>query len=165
MSKVTQEQAFAHYLMLGSHRSFEKLRTFYASATPPQTVSIDTLKYWSRKHGWVAKAATHDEQVAGRLAERAEREDAQRQWNNVESLLQVAQRCLDAVAKAQISVATPQDLRALVTAAIEGIKMAEVLTGGVSDRVAHPKTDEAVASLEAIERRLRAVPKTGGDAA
>lgn len=75
----------------------------------------------------------------------------------------LARRCLDLVKQASLGVAsTAQDCRALTSAGVEAMKMAEVLTGGVSDRVAHPKTDEPVASLEAIERGLRAASKQGG---
>jgi hypothetical protein len=166
MTAVTHEQALAHYLMLGPSRSLEKLRRHYSDLTPPKIVSIDTMKFWSRRHGWMAKAAAHDQEVTHRLAERANRERAKGEWDKVEALLTVARRCLDLVKDGQLGVAaTAQDCRALTTAAIEAMKMAEVLTGGVSDRVAHPKTDEAVASLEAIERRLRTVTKPGSDVA
>ena len=163
MTAVTHEQALAHYLMLGPGRSLEKLRRHYAELTPPKPVSIDTLKFWSRRHGWAAKAAAHDHEVAACLAEKAKRERAKGAWDKVEALLGVARRCLDLVNQAQVGVATTaQDCRALTSAGVEAMKMAEVLTGGVSDRVAAQSseaTNEAMKSLEAIERRLRSIPK------
>jgi hypothetical protein len=163
MTHVTHEQALAHYFMLGAGRSLEKLRRHYTGLTPPKPVSIDTLKFWSRRHGWAAKAAAHDQEVTQRLAEKANRQRAKGEWDKVEALLAVARRCLDLVKDAQLGVATTaQDCRALTAPGVEAMKMAEVLTGGVSDRIAAQSseaTNEAMKSLDAIERRLRSVPK------
>src|SRR4051794_39106915 len=95
MPDTSHEQALAHYLMLGPNRSLEKLRQHYTSLTPPRSLSLDTLKFWSRRHGWVAKAAAHDQEVSVRLTDKVNRERTKGEWNKVEALLGVARRCLD----------------------------------------------------------------------
>jgi hypothetical protein len=69
------------------------------------------------------------------------------------------QRCLEVAAAVDIdeSSATPADIKALTTTAIDAIKMVEVLTGGVSERTATATgiADEARQLLRQLEQRRR----------
>jgi hypothetical protein len=143
---------------MGAERSISKLFRRYSEsdlANPPAEI---TLKWWSRRDHWVEAAREFDERVGRRLRARAETAAVKQSFNRVAALNAVAQRCLEVAAHGEIENATSAaDMRALVAAAVEAIKLAEVLTGGVSDRTESARgiAAEAKELLQKLEEQKR----------
>jgi hypothetical protein len=73
-------RAFQDYLAQTPPRSLERLAATYQSATepPPPTRRIETLKDWSRTHGWQERVAAHEQQIAQEAEERARKAEVER---------------------------------------------------------------------------------------
>ena len=155
---VSAAQALADYLAMGAERSISKLFRRYSESNLAKPPAEITLKWWSRRDHWVEEAKEFDERVGRRLRARAETAAVRQSFNRVAALNAVAQRCLEVAAHSNIENATSAaDIRALVTAAVDAIKLAEVLTGGVSDRTESARSIAAEAKelLQNLERQKR----------
>jgi hypothetical protein len=158
-SHVSRDEALAAYLGIGGGRSLVQLHQHLTRLAPIRTVSVRSLKEWSRRLGWRKKAVAFDAETARRLLAQAQEEVVKRQFDRVVELTKLAQSCLDAANDVDIDPATlsASDIRTLASAAIDAIKMVEVLTGGVSDRAANDAglAEEAVALLRQLETQKR----------
>ncbi len=135
--KVTREQAFEHYIALGSERSLSKLEARYRSDTGVIPVSSATLWRWSGKCRWQAKLAEHDEKVATQVEDKLVKAQADERWNAAKAYRDAAR---DAIKRAvdllpTIELKSGADLKALFDSAIALISKADVLEGGVSNRI------------------------------
>jgi hypothetical protein len=156
---ITAAEALADYLAMGAERSISKLFRRYSESNLAKPPAEITLKWWSRRDHWVEQAREFDERVGRRLRARAETAAVRQSFNRVAALNTVAQRCLEVAAYSEIENATSAaDIRALVTAAVDAIKLTEVLTGGVSDRIESARgiAAEARELLQKLERQKRA---------
>jgi hypothetical protein len=159
MTAINRHHALAEYIAMGVGPSLAALYRRYAAEIPngPPPAEI-TLKKWSQRYGWAAAARRHDENVGRRLLEQLEGEAVNRGFDRVQALLGAAQACLDDAAKIRLSgVGTAQDKKALISAAIDALKMVQVLTGGVSERQERVggMAQEARDLLRALEARAR----------
>jgi hypothetical protein len=157
---LTRQQSLVDYLALGAERSLRGLARHYDEIRTENPPSFATLAVWSRRDRWQAAAAAHDEYVGTALVARLRETAVQEQFDRVTALTKLAQSCLDAANKIELDaeMLSVSDIRALVSAAIDAIKMIEVLTGGVSDRAANDAglAEEAVALLRQLEAQKRA---------
>lgn len=126
---------------------------------------MPTLKDWSVKFGWQALVKQFDADAQRRLVERTQTIVVSRNLSRVEALSLVADQCLEDAASIRVDGrgASAQDKKALLSAAIEAVKMIEVLTGGVSDRqekvaAMSSKATDALRELEARARRRELAP-------
>ncbi len=94
--RICADEAFAAYMSLGPSRTLPRLREQYccdAGVIPP---ALSTMKRWSTKDEWTARAREHDLAVQGEASKRAiEREAEQR----VEVSLVVEDAYRDVLAK------------------------------------------------------------------
>jgi hypothetical protein len=168
---VTAQQALCHFLALDNERSLRRLRRYYEEIGVPYPPSFATLAAWCRRDNWVGAAAAHDEEVGAALRLRLRETAVQQRFDKVQSLEKAAQLCLDVAEKTirGVTPATASDIKALVTSAIDCLKLCEVLTGGVSNR--EDRGDgiaaEALLILQQIEQEKRGRAKpvaaaTGG---
>lgn len=135
MTAITHYQALAEYLAMGADRSLAGLYRRYKAEIPNGAPAEITLKKWSQRYGWAAAARRHDENVGRRLLEHVEDEAAKRGFDRVQALMDAAQACLEDAAAIRLKgEGSATDKRALLSAAIDCIKMIELLTGGVTDR-------------------------------
>jgi hypothetical protein len=134
---ISRDEALALYLRLGGRRSLTRLHRQITETTPAAAVCLRTLKEWSRRYSWTRRAAEFDAGAAHRLVERAQRDIVEEQFDRIRSLRIVAKNCLEAAGAIEIDLSsgTAAEIRTLTTTAIDAIKMIEVLTGGVSDRI------------------------------
>jgi hypothetical protein len=156
---ITPGEALADYLAMGAERSISKLFRRYSESNLAKPPAEITLKWWSRRDHWVEQAREFDERVGRRLRARAETAAVKQSFNRVAALNAVAQRCLEVAANSNVENATSAtDIRALVAAAVDAIKLAEVLTGGVSDRTESARgiAAEAKELLQKLEGQKRA---------
>jgi hypothetical protein len=156
---VSAGQALADYLAMGAERSISKLFRRYSESNLAKRPAEITLKWWSRRDHWVEEAREFDERVGRRLRARAETAAVKQSFDRIAALTAVARRCLDVAIHGELEKATTAtDIRALVTAAIDAIKLTEVLTGGVSDRTESARgiAAEAKELLQKLERQKSA---------
>ncbi len=132
---VTAERAFADYLAM-EPRSLARLFQNY-SKTMPNYPPLATLKYWSKKHEWRQKIAEHEAQVEDELRGKAAKAQASERWNAAQDLHKVAElgtkRLIDKIAN--IELKSGADVKAMADAVVTLIGKADVLEGGVSDRI------------------------------
>lgn len=145
---------------MGPQRSIAKLRRVYSAETPDGAPSIETLKAWSGRFGWVALSKQFDEEGRGRLIERTQTAVVNREFNRVQMLTEAAAQCLDQANAIVVAAsgASASDKATLMRAAIDAMKMVEVLTGGVSDRQERTAglATEARDLLAQLERKAKA---------
>ncbi len=154
--RVKHDRGLADYLALGPDRSLEKLCRQYAETMlrPPALV---TLKLWSAKHSWQAKAAQHDARVAQQIAKRAEEASVERGLDHVQALTAVADKALRKVIAGldaeEIEAGDAYQMAALVNSALGAIKGVQLLTGGPTERIGYTVKDSAP---EWMAERLKA---------
>lgn len=151
--KISETEARAAYLGMGPERSLRALLKAYEAQgiKPP---SLRTLGTWSTEHDWQRLAAEHDERVAARVISKAETAQANEGFDAVKALTEAAEIALDALAlkKAAAEAADKGDLRGMMSAAVDALKLREVLTGGVSDRTA--SENELTVRQEAARKKV-----------
>ncbi len=77
--RIFADEAFAAYMALGPSRSLSRLLESYRAQTDIVPPSISTLKRWSTRDAWQARAQEHDSAVQGETSKRAiERQAEQR---------------------------------------------------------------------------------------
>ena len=135
--RVKHVQGLADFKRLGPDRSLEKLCRQYTQ-TVPKPPAISTLKIWSTKYGWQAKAAVHDERVAGRVSVKVEDAAVGEAWDRVKDLTTVAQKsiqkALDALEGGNMEAKDPYAVAALMNTALGSIKAVELLSGRATGR-------------------------------
>jgi len=135
MAGITPEQALAIYLEMGADRSIAKLHQRLTEIAPSAPV-LRTLKSWSKSGDWVRKAAAHDAQVGKRLIDKVETAQVKEQWSVLQKLEAAIDIALDVenLRLAAGMASSKGDFAASLKAAVEAIKLREVMTGGVSER-------------------------------
>lgn len=158
--RIAPDEAFVAYLTFGPSRSLVKLRKHYEADPGVKTPAIATLKSWSTQHAWMARAREHDSKAAARAHELAVAEQGLAHWDAAQALYKTAELSLDRLQAVLPQVPVSADsAKALKDIAIDSIKAAEVLSGGVSDRTDSGKAQDDAADpaefLERIERTLK----------
>ena len=123
--------------------------------------NLRTILKWSARDSWVETTARYDAEVAAELRARMRQVERPAPLDWVAALERVAQQCLEDVVRIRLSGAgTAADKKALITAAIDCIKMVEVLTGGVTERKEQVAglAEEARVALRRLEARRRGTP-------
>ena len=135
--RVKHGQGFTDYLGLGPDRSLEKLHRWYTE-NAPKPPSLRSLKGWSTRYGWQAKAADYDTRVAAQVAERAEEASVEQALDHVQALTNVAnkalQKVIDGLDAENIKADDAYQMAALVNSALGAIKGVQLLTGGATER-------------------------------
>lgn len=111
--RIDHRQALADYLAMGPQRSLVKLHQYY-EATANGGPCLQTLKNWSKKHGWQKAAARHDERVAAQIAERAERVAVEKGFDQVAAFAEIIEH--GAVALREF-IKDPENLKKVTNAA------------------------------------------------
>ena len=135
--RVKHRQGFNDFLALGPDRSLEKLFQWYAENVP-QPPCISIIKIWSTRYDWQARAAEHDEQVAGGVKEKVEDAAVKETWDRVGDLTELAQRALkkavDALKDDTMKAKDPYAVAALTNIVLGAIKGVELLSGRATGR-------------------------------
>lgn len=69
LSSPHRDYAFAAFVALGASRKLPALQKALEAETPPIKVALKTLKRWSAKDAWIAKAEAEDRRIASLKAE------------------------------------------------------------------------------------------------
>jgi hypothetical protein len=130
---VTEEpEAWTAYLALGPSRTLQELHQRYTKMTPESAPSIDTLKRRSATKKWVRLAASHDEGVARKAAQRVANQQAKSAADLVTHLITAA---AEGLTRAVVVAAQESRFKNLVEGSVAALKAAEVLSVGVPDRI------------------------------
>ena len=129
-----REHIFSVYRDLGPTRSYDRLLA--AIAEKHGSVSKRTLANWSRQHSWQERIAEHDSQMEKGLQGQTEILDPN--FDIVDALLKAAHLTLLRVLRSNPVVKTAQDAKALVDAAANAMKLAELLRA----KEGNPKVNE-----------------------
>jgi len=129
-----REHIFSVYRDLGPTRSYDRLLA--AIAEKHGSVSKRTLANWSRQHSWQERIAEHDSQMEKGL--QAQTEILDPNFDIVDALLKAAHLTLLRVLRSNPVVKTAQDAKALVDAAANAMKLAEILRA----KEGNPKVNE-----------------------
>jgi uncharacterized protein YeaO (DUF488 family) len=130
---MTKEpEARTAYLALGPSRTLQELHRQYTKTTPETAPSIDTLKRWSAAKKWARLAAAHDEEVVRTTAQRVADQQAKRAADLVTHLIAAA---AEGLTRAVVVAAQESRFKDLVEGSVAALKAAEVLSGGMSDRI------------------------------
>ena len=157
--RVKNGEGLNDYLMLGADRSLEKLCRRYAETMlrPPALV---TLKLWSTKHSWQAKAAQHDARVASQVAEKAEEAAVEDGWDRVNTLTDFARlslnKAMEALQGGSLKAETAYELQALLNASVTALKHIELISGRATDRL--DTIDAKTFAPEWMQEKLTAPP-------
>lgn len=131
MSKIKEPAARAAYLALGPGRSIAKLRGVLGEklGRPP---GKSTLELWSSKHGWTKLAAAHDEKVTAAATAQIAAQQGKKAADLVTHLISAAH---EGLTRAVAIAGQEAKFKDLVDGSVTALKAAEVLAGGVSDRI------------------------------
>jgi hypothetical protein len=129
-----REHIFSVYRDLGPTRSYDRLLA--AVAEKHGSVSKRSLANWSRQHSWQERIAEHDSQMEQGLQGQSEILDPN--FDIVDALLKAAHLTLLRVLRSNPVVRTAQDAKALVDAAANAMKLAELLRA----KEGNPKVNE-----------------------
>lgn len=124
------------YLAIGPGRSLGLLRERYEA----QGVDIprNTLKGWSARHRWTAKAEKHDGKAQVKLEDKLAEAQADQAMSTADTFRaigdQAAAKALQAIRKLNVEGASAQTARHLTEIAVEARRMTELLEGRATNR-------------------------------
>jgi hypothetical protein len=153
-----REAAFAIYRDLGSRRSLVGLERELKLNHTEIAVSRQSLEKWSKVHHWVKRVRAHDKPVAAAPPQRAELK-VDPNFDQVDALLQAANRALTRAMSATPVVTKPSDVKALVDAAANALKLIETIKNQSSGKVSRAEIAQEMARVlgEVEKARMRDV--------
>ena len=162
--------ALQEYLAMGPARSLEKLRRHCADVDPENVLSMSTMKYWSSRYGWVARAVEHD----ARVAEAVQNKTSKRQVKQTVDALSTVDRMIVGLAgiveqhaerETPLKLRTPQDFRAVASALTDLARAKELLEGREDSRTGHMTEAELDRELADLRRQRAALGLSDSDEA
>ena len=121
---------------------------------PEIAVSRQSLEKWSKVHHWVERVRAHDKSLAGASAQPAELK-VDPNFDQVEALLQAANRALTRAMSATPVVTKPSDVKALVDAAANALKLVETIRSQSVGKVSREEIAKEMARVLAEVRKAR----------
>ena len=149
-----REAAFAIYRDMGPRRSLVALEGELKRNHPEIAVSRQSLEKWSKMHRWVERVRAHDKSLAGASAQPAELK-VDPNFDQVEALLQAANRALTRAMSATPVVTKPSDVKALVDAAANALKLVETIRSQSVGKVSREEVAKEIARVLKEVRKAR----------
>jgi len=148
-----REAAFVIYRDMGKGRSLTALEREVKHHHPDIAVARPTLEKWSRAHQWAERINQHD------LAEQATRPAAPKvdpEFDHVAKLTNAAQVAIAKALSGSMVVTKPSDMKTLVDAAANALKMAETIRAKQGDGASREQiVEEITRLLDLAEARRR----------
>ena len=151
--RIDHRQALIDYLNLGRTRSLSKLHKHHTETTPNPR-GIDTLKYWSRKHGWREAATEYDVRVAAKVVARVENAAVKQDFNLIMEIDKLIAQGVEVIRSQLVTpeivgiFRTPQDFAAATNGLATLIKNRELLAGRATSRTDYTHRAEPPAWLQ-----------------
>jgi hypothetical protein len=126
---LKRERAYAIYRDFGKSRTIHKLYRVLSEEHPDLLASKVTLDRWSKRHNWVERAAAFDRSIAMSQLPPPVRVkiEIDPEFNSIDALLAAAQMALTKAVNANPVVTRPGDVKILVDAAANAMKLVETL--------------------------------------
>lgn len=157
--RIKEPEARATYIAMGSQRSLRALREKLVQEYGTGAPSLAAITLWSAKNKWQEAVKEYDRRVSDEIAFRAVKADARATFDAIKALTEAAEIALEAATlrNAAVEAAAKGDVRGMIAAGVEALKLKEVLNGGVSDRTGtvSEREREVEDQLAVLERALR----------
>jgi len=121
---------------------------------PKIAVSRQSLEKWSKVHHWVERVRAHEKSLAGASAQPAEFK-VDPNFDQVDALLQAANRALTRAMSATPVVTKPSDVKALVDAAANALKLVETIRSQSVGKVSREEVAKEMARVLDLVRQAR----------
>jgi hypothetical protein len=156
VDKLEQREAvFGIYRDLGSRRSLVALAHQLKASHPEMAVSRQSLEKWSKLHHWVKRVAAHDKLLAAAPRQQAELK-VDPNFDQVDALLQAANRSLTRAMSATPTVTKASDVKALVDAAANALKLIETIRNQSIGKVSREEVAQEMSRiLDLVEQARR----------
>jgi hypothetical protein len=153
-----REAAFAIYRDMGPRRSLIALGSKLKRDYPEIAVSRPSLEKWSKLHRWAERVAAHDRSSIG-AATQQDGAIIDPNFNQIDALLQAANQALTRAMSATPVVTKPSDVKALVDAAANALKLIETIKNQSSGKVSREEIAQEMARVlgEVEKARMRDV--------
>lgn len=153
--KLEQREAvFAIYRDLGSGRSLVALAHELKANHPEMAVSRQSLEKWSKVHRWVERVRTHEKSAAATPPPQTEFK-VDPNFDQVDALLQAANRALTRAMSATPIVTKPSDVKALVDAAANALKLVETIRNQSVGKVSREEVAKEMGRVLDLVRQAR----------
>jgi hypothetical protein len=141
-----REAAFAIYCGMGPRRSLVALERELKGNHPEMAVSRQSLEKWSKAHHWVERARTHDNSVSAAPLQQPELK-VNPNFDQVDALLQAANQALTRAMSATPVVTKASDVKALVDAAANTLKLIETIKKQSSGKVSREEVAKDISRI------------------
>jgi hypothetical protein len=171
---LQRERAFAIYRDFGRSRTIHKLHRVLSEEHPDLLATKVTLGRWSKRHNWAERAAAFDRGII--LGQQPPpipvKTGADPEFNSIDALLSAAQMALTKAMNANPVVTRPGDVKILVDAATNAMKLVETLEHKQAGKGAANEIAADIARIcdlvekarrKDIDEICRAVAKTAAD--
>ena len=113
--------AFEQYFLLGAVRSLSKLHSLLTETAPPgkKTVSLRTLKEWSRVHDWQQRCIIRDAEVARKVEAKSTADVVSVKAKFLQQVQSVIATAFDQQGNPKIVCDRARDLKDLIDAALK----------------------------------------------
>jgi hypothetical protein len=149
-----REAAFAIYRDMGPRRSLVALESELKRNHPEMAVSRQSLEKWSKVHHWTERVRAHDKSVAAVSRQQPELK-VDPNFDQVDALLQAANRALTRAMSATPVVTKPSDVKALVDAAANALKLVETIRSQSVGKVSREEVAKEMARVLDLVRKAR----------
>jgi hypothetical protein len=146
-----RETAFEIYRDMGPERSLVGLERELKRNHPEIAVSRQSLEKWSKVHHWAERVRAHDKSLAAAPRQQPELK-VDPNFDQVDALLQAANRALTRAMSATPVVTKPSDVKALVDAAANALKLIETIR---SQSVGKVSREEIAQEMARVLREIR----------
>ena len=157
-----REAAFAVYRDMGVKRTIAKLRLKLLEEQPELAASRTVMEKWSKLHGWAARAKAHDDALVKGQSQRvamaqAATPPARKKLNvdPIEALLTAASNALERAMNATPVVTRPGDVKSLVDAAANALKLVETIKNQSTGKVSREEVAQDMGRIMALVRQAR----------
>ena len=150
-----REAAFEIYLDMGPRRSLVALERELKCHHPEIAVFRQSLEKWSKMHHWVDRVRSREEAVAAAPRQQTEVQ-LDPNFDQVDALLQAANRALTRAMSATPVVTKPSDVKALVDAAANALKLVETIRKQSVGKVSRAEVAQEMSRvLDLVEQARR----------
>jgi hypothetical protein len=153
-----REEAFFIYRDMGPRRSLVALERELRLNHPEIAVSRQSLEKWSKLHHWVERVRAHDKSVSAAPPQPAEL-TVDPNFDQIDALLTAANKALTRAMNAAPVVTKPSDVKALVDAAANALKLIETIRNQSVGKVSREEVAQEMARVlgEVEKARMRDV--------
>jgi len=141
-----REAAFVIYRDMGSRRSLVALHSKLKRDHPEIAVSRPSLEKWSKIHQWVERVRADDKSVSAVPPPPAEFK-VDPNFNQIDALLTAANKALTRAMNAAPIVTKPSDVKALVDAAANALKLIETIRNQSVGKVSREEVAQEMARV------------------